>query len=165
MSTKFRIKIGAFEVECEGSEEFVKNELLKLCSSVSELSKESDFVVPPEQIEAPKQHEQAKKHHPKSKIQMTTGTIVSKLGGKNAPGLILAACAHLLITQGKKTAMRQEILEQMKTATGHYKKSMGGNMTSLLSVLVKNGKLNEVSKDTYSLPETLRAEMEAKLVN
>lgn len=163
MSTKFRIKIGTFEVECEGSEEFVKNELLKLCSSVSEFSKESDFVVPPEKTEAPKQHEQAKKHTPKSKIQLTTGNIASKLKSETAPDLILAACAHLMIVQGNETVTRKDILHQMKTAKNHYKKHMGSNLSQSLKTLVGNDKLNEPSTNTYVLPDQIRIEMESKL--
>jgi hypothetical protein len=53
----------------------------------------------------------------------------------------------------------------MKTATGFYKSSYSGNLSKILLSLLKEGKLQEVSKDTYTLSVTAVKDIEAKLVN
>ena len=111
MSTKVKIKIGSVEVDFEGSEEFLKSELMKLVTSVSELSKESGMVVHPDEPGLLGQEEG-------KTIQWSTDTIASKLACKTGPDLVLAACAHLKFVIGKTSFKRLEILEDMQTATG-----------------------------------------------
>jgi len=153
MSTKIRIKIGSVEVDFEGSEEFLKSDLMKLVTSVSELSKESGMVAPPDEPGLLDQKEGE------------TDTIASKLACKTGPDLVLAASAHLAFTDGKKSYTRKEIHEEMKTATGHYKDSFsGGNLTRYFKGLVKKGKLNELTaKDTYALNQKTIKELRQKL--
>ncbi len=145
MSTKVRIKIGSVEIDFEGSEEFLKSELMKLVSSLSELSKESGMDTPPDEPGLPGQEDGIT-------IQWSTDTIASKLACKTGPDLVLAACAHLKFAIGKTSFKRLEILEDMQTATGHYKDSFASNLTYYLKGLIKKDKLNELTaKDTYAL--------------
>jgi len=158
MSTKVKIKIGSVEVEFEGSEEFLKSELMKLVSSVSELYKESSLVIPPGGTGMPSNEEG-------KTIQWDTDTIASKLACKTGPDLVLAASAHHAFAAGKKSYNRKEIHEEMKTATGHYKESFsGGNLTRYFKSLVKKGKLNElVAGKTYALSQKTFMELRQKL--
>lgn len=162
MSSKIKIKVGPIEVECEASEEFIKNELLKMLSSVSELYKESDLTIA---NETPPLGEKGKGAPSNAKISWSTGTIASKLNSKTGADLIIASCAHLAFVAGKKSFTREEIHNKMKTATGSYKKTYSPNLSSYLQTLVKNDKLNELSeKDTYALNESHRKKLEKQLV-
>jgi hypothetical protein len=157
MSIKIRIKIGAIEVEFEGSEEFLKSELMKLVSSVSELSKEGGLAITHGEpgVSVQKEGEFAK---------LTTRTIASRLNSNTGPDLIIAACAHLKLVEGKVSFTRKEILNDMKTATGYYQTSYRDNLTSYLKTLINNKKLNETSKDTFELGETTRKDLVTRLV-
>ena len=51
----------------------------------------------------------------------------------------------------------------MKEAKGHYKASMGSNLTTNLRSPVKNKRLNETASGTYALAAGERDEMEQLL--
>lgn len=163
MSSKIKIKIGSVEVEFEGSEEFLKDELLKLTSSVLELYRESGLVAGEGETFEPSLEEKEKNALKVGKIQGTTGTIASKLNCTAGKCLIIAACAHLTFVAHHQSFTRKEILDKMKTAKNHFKTSYRDNLTSYLNTLINEGKLNEISTDTYALREPVRKELEQKL--
>jgi hypothetical protein len=159
MDAKIRIKMGTIEVEYEGSEDFLKGELLSLLSELLRLQKESATILgkpfsPPSDGDG-----EAK---PPQGIQATTTTIAAKLACKSGPDLIIAAALRLTLT-GSKTFSRQTLLDEMKTASGYYKKSFSGNLSHYLQTLVKGGKLFETATDIYVLNEATRKELEAKI--
>ena len=161
MSTKVKIKIGSVEVEFEGSEEFLKSELMTLVSSISDIYKAvpADISAPPPSFHIPNEQEEQK-----TIIQWSTDTIASKLSCKTGPDLVIAACAHLMFVAGKKSFTRKEIHEKMKTATAHYKDSFsGGNLTRYFKSLIKKGTLNELAGKTYALSQKTLTELRQRL--
>ena len=94
---------------------------------------------------------------------MSTTTVATKLSVKSGPDLALAAAARLSIVLGKATFSRKEIHDEMKSATGFYKGTYNNNLTSSLVRLTKEQKLNEQSKDIYTLTPTTKKELVSQL--
>jgi hypothetical protein len=98
MTSTVRIKAGSIEVEFEGSEEYMKDELPALVELLYSLSPADDSDEEEEAVEL-----QATADTSKQKLQMTTNTIAAKLKAKKAGDLILAACGHLALVKGATT--------------------------------------------------------------
>ena len=158
MTSKVKIKAGAIEVEFEGSEEYMKDELPALVELLYSLSPIDEISEEEESIEL-----QASTDTSKQKLQMTTNTIAAKLNAKKGGDLILAACAHLALVKGADTYTRSNILAEMKLATNYYKTTMNKNLSSSLKTLVKQGKLLETSTDTYALHASTKTTIETTL--
>ena len=79
------------------------------------------------------------------------------------PDLIIAAAARMTFVLEKSAFSRQEIIDEMKTASAYYKKSYLGNLTPYINTLMKDGKLLEPSTGTYSLSATAQADLKARL--
>jgi len=163
MSSKIRIKMGPIEVECEGTEAFLKDELPDLLSTVSNLYKESKIGVGDNGGDDPGGGTGGPGQAGVGKIEGTTGTIAAKLQAKSGSDLILAACAHLTFVAKQKTSTRQQIIDQMKSATGYYKKSHSNNLSKNLLGLVQGGKLIEPSSGSYALNAPTRTDLEIRL--
>lgn len=156
MESKIHIKMGPVEVDCEASEAFIKTELLGLVEKLAGFYKSNNI---PEEAKAGK--------NPSGSgppLKLSTGSIAAKLGCKKGPDLVVAAAAHFALSRARDTFTRQELLDEMKTASAFYKKSYSGNLTSHLNGLVKAGKLNEPATGTYSLISAARRDLENRLV-
>jgi hypothetical protein len=158
MTSKIRIKMGAIEVEYEGSEEFLKKELQELLSAVSRLYAQSGASPDGELAVA----------HPgagngSGKVAGTTATIAGKLACKSAPELMIAAAAHLTLVANKAEFSRKELLDQMKSASGYYKASMTNNLGNYVNNRVKAGELVEVRKGHYALSSKKLADLRTSL--
>ncbi len=94
---------------------------------------------------------------------MTVKSIAAKLNVDSGPSLVSAAMASLTIVGNQQTCTRQQIIDEMKEATGYFKPTYRGNLSSSLDGLVKKDVLIEVSKDTYALKETARVDLEQRL--
>jgi hypothetical protein len=158
MTSKVKIKAGSIEVEFEGSEEYMKEELPALVELLYSLSPNEDLADEEESIEL-----QANADTSKQKLQLTTNTIATKLNAKKGGDLVLAACAHLALVKGADTYTRANILAEMKLATNFYKTTMNKNLSSLLKRLAKEGKLLETTTDTYALHANTKASIENTL--
>lgn len=158
MASKVRIKAGAIEVEFEGSEEYMKDELPSLVELLYSLNPSISSEKEEESEELAPSTDQSKK-----KFQMTTNTIAAKLNAKKGGDLVLAACAHLTLVKGADTFTRSNILAEMKLASNYYKETMCSNLSSSLKTLVGSNKLLETSKDTFALQANTKTELEAKL--
>ncbi len=159
MTSKVRIKAGNVEVEFEGSEDYMKDELpslVELLYSLSPSGSASEEDSESESVEAPTDES-------KQKIQMTTNTIASKLSVKSGNDLALAACAHLTFVKGADTFTRSNILAEMKLASNYYKANMSKNLSSSLKALVNQNKILETAKDTYALEATVKDQIGKKL--
>src|SRR5215470_18899909 len=113
--TKLRIKLGAGELEFEGGEQFLKDEvmptiekLLDLVGSRSELRTPSSTDTNGAIIQLPP--ESAASAH-------STSTIATLLKANAASDLAVAAVAHLVLCQRKHRVTRDEILAEMKSAS------------------------------------------------
>ena len=160
MTSKIKIKMGAIEIEYEGSEQFLKDELPELLSAVSNLYKASAPLIDASNVVTGTEVGSDKS----SEIVGTTGTLAAELGGGTGPDLAMSAAARLTFVLKKDKYSRNEILEEMKSASAYYKTSYSSNLTSILNGLIKNKKLMEPAKDTYSLSADSRKSLEAKLV-
>ena len=159
-TAKMRIKMGPIEIDYEGSEDFLKQELPAILTAVSTLHKESGLV-----DESPSGSNSgtgsAMSNQP-APVGMSVTTISAKLGVKTGAELALAAAARLT-RGGSLSFSRQQLLDEMKAATGFYKTTFRSNLSNSLLSLVKEGALQETAKDTYSLSMAKKTEIEAKL--
>jgi len=141
MESKIRIKIGAIEVEFEGSEQFLKKELPDLIKTVSELYKTSSI---------PDEEDNSSGGGAPPKIEMSTGSIATKLGCESGSDLAVAAAAHLTFVKNTPVFKRKDLLSEMKKASAFYKGSYSGNLTKILNQLLKS-EFNEPSSGSYAL--------------
>lgn len=159
LSSKLRIRIGDVEIDFEGTEEFLKQELPELLKTAMELHKAAGS--------PSKSGSVAATSDGKSKSQvpsLTTGSIAAKTKANSGPDLLLAAAAHLTFVAKKETFSRQELLTEMQTASAYYKKSYSGNLSKYLKGAVGD-KLSETAMNSFALTASARTEMETKLVN
>jgi hypothetical protein len=157
MTSKVKIKAGSIEVEFEGSEEYMTDELPALVELLYSLSPVEESVEE-ESVEL-----QASTDTSKQTLQMTTNTIAAKMNAKKGTELILAACGHLALVKGASTYTRSNILAEMKLATNFYKQTMTKNLSSSLKTLVKQNKLLETATDTYALDASAKTAIESTL--
>jgi len=158
MTSKVRIKAGAIEVEFEGSEEYMKEELPALVELLYSLGPLNENGEEEESQELP-----ASSDTSKQKLQLTTNTISAKLNVKKGGELVIAACAHLTLVKGADTFSRSNILAEMKLANNYFKESMSKNLSNTLKVLVKQDKLLETATDRYALQAAVKTTLESQL--
>jgi hypothetical protein len=159
VNSKIRVRNGAFEVEFEGSEDFIKNNLQDFIEC---LPMPKGVVVTPTATVAGIQGT-ANGAAYEGDQTTTTSTIAQKLGGGSGPELALAAVARLVVVLAQPSAARDEILNEMKNATTFYKSSYSGNLSKILGRLVKNGDVNDIGGNRYNLSQTKRASVVAAL--
>jgi hypothetical protein len=159
MSSKLRIKIGAVEIEYEGTEEFLKKELPELLKTAMELHAASGAKTDTETpMDTPGTH--------KGKIgSLTTNSIAAKLNAKSGPDLLLAAAAQLALVAKTEPFSRQQLLISMQGATSYYKKNYSGNLSKILPRALKDEKVSETAANTFALTAATKAELEKKLAN
>lgn len=160
MTSKVRIKAGAIEVEFEGSEDYMKDELPALVELLYSLSPTDDLA---QEEEGESDELAASIDQTKQKLQMTTNTIASKLSVKVGNDLVIAACAHLTFVKGADTFTRANILAEMKLASNYFKATMRKNLSSSLKTLINQGKILETAKDTYALDAALKIQLGTQL--
>lgn len=162
MTSKLRIKMGPIEVEYEGSEDFLKQELPELLQAVTTLYKDSGIAdIQPNPATGTGAGAGARPAGP----QGTTNTYAAKLGGGSGTELALAAAARLRLGLGVQSFSRSKLLEEMRAATSYYKKNYSSNLTKIISTLVTSQKLIEAATGTYSLHATTENELRAKLAS
>jgi hypothetical protein len=160
MSSKIRIKVAHVEVEYEGSEEFLKDGLVDLLQSISDLYPAASAGSPSATNAGGGETAMARSEH---QLEGSINTVAARLKVASGPELITAAIAHLQLVQGKETASRKEITTEMRKASAYFKQSYVGNMTANLQSLVKTSVLNEIGADTYSLTAATRAQIASTL--
>lgn len=163
MSSKLRIKIGEVEIDYEGTEEFLKQELPQLLKTAMELHKAAGIVTKP----AAMGNKGGTSTTDKSggTLALTTSSIAAKLSVASGPELIIAAAAQLTFVAKKETFSRQELLAEMQSASGYYKKTYSNNLSKYLNGTVANQELTETAKNVYALHAKKKAELEAKLAD
>lgn len=162
MNSKIRIKLGAIEVEYEGSEAFLKEELPALLHAVSDLyAKSGGTVVSPEGETST--HSGANINGATS-LEMTTASIASKLAVNSGPQLVLAAAAHLRFVKNLDKFPRKQLIEQMRSASSFFKESYVSNLSKTIKVLMKENKLNEPSNEVYALTHAAEQDLRSRLV-
>ena len=161
MPSKIRIKMGAVEIEYEGTDEFLKEELLDMIKAVAEMYREA---AEDSGFGSGDESGSGAGGSDASQVEGTTNQIATALGGvSKGADLILAAGVKLHFVAGKDTFTRKELLDEAKTATKFYKKSYGSNLSSILQTLVGSS-FNEPSANTYALTDSATSAAKAKLV-
>jgi hypothetical protein len=164
MTSKIRIKMGAIEVEYEGSQEFLKKDLQELLSAVAQLYTQSGCgTEDKDDVGDRGEDNDTGRRSRKSTLSGTTATIAGKLGAKSAPDLIIAAAAHLALVANKSEFSRKELHEQMKGASGYYKNNMQKNFTNYLNNRLKAGELVEPRTGHYALSSDKVTELRKSL--
>jgi len=129
--SKIKIKMGPIELEYEGSEGFLKEELPDLLAAVSKLYTDTGGRLTAASAPNPAAGLQA----PAGNLQLTTGTIAGRLRCDSGSDLIRAAAARLHLGLGQASFTRQQVLEQMQQAPTYYKATYSNNLSKYLSAL------------------------------
>ncbi|NVK08492.1 MAG: hypothetical protein HWD89_05525 [Tenacibaculum sp.] len=164
MNHNIRIKIGSIEIEYEGTEDYLKNDLPSLIDKLVALKG-----IPMEEPATESNNgndenaNDTKDVANNTQLQMSINSISAKLNVKSGSDLIIAACAHLVLVQNRETFQRQDILNEMKKASNYFKSSHRGNLTTSLKTLVTNHKLIERKTGTYALPATTLKSLKSTL--
>lgn len=169
--TNLWVKLGAAEIRYEGSETFLKDEVMpNIVERILEMVHErAELQKPPPvmQIEGQKAPLQSPAPAGNDSLQqrqdLSTTTIATLIGTEKAGDLAIAAAAHLISVKGAQSATREEILAEMRGATAFFKASMVNNLSNTLKKLVRDDRLRLVASDTYSLSHKERQAIEAKL--
>jgi len=160
--SKIRIKIDEVEVEYEGSDSFLKDELPALLDKVYALAGAQPASASKKHPNKDADNSGGKKNTANGSVG-TTSSIAADFSAKTGPDLALAAGARLAIGLGRDSFTRDDLLTEMKSATTFYQKNYSGNLTKMLVGLVKAKKFREISKDTYSLSAATKTDLEARL--
>lgn len=155
MTSKLRLKLGRIEVEFEGTEEFIKQDLLPL------LQKAKDLVGAIE--DSPPDDETQQKKTPTNFKDLTTSMISAQLGVDSGPELIVAALAKRCIVDKAAKVSRKELTAEMRTASTYFKDTYVGNLTKSLNSLIDAKRVNDLGSDNYSLHASEQAAVEKKL--
>lgn len=98
-------------------------------------------------------------------LNITTDTIANITNAQSGTDLIMAAAAQLHLSQGKPKFTRQELVNEMRTAPGHFKETFINNLSKYLVGLTKADRLRLVGQNTYALSNKERQVMEAAIAN
>lgn len=164
MTAKVRIKAGPVEFEYEGETELGVSDIKDLFTHIETLFKVPVLAEGGEshagaQLPPPAQ---AKPNGNGPPQKLHVNSVATKLKAKTGPDVAVAAAAALQIFEQKETFTRAELLDTMKKATMHYKDSMSGNLTNILTTLV-GSKFNQISDGVYSLAADAYHSLEEQL--
>jgi hypothetical protein len=150
---KLVLKCGDIDVEYEGPEEFLKEELPKLLKAVSDLRS------------AGTARKQASSETLKggADAEASVSTLAQRLSVSNGPDLIVAA-ALSLVRSGIESFDRKQLRVKMRAAKTFFKATYANNFDNYLARLVKNGRLNHSGGDNYALPKNEQTALETRLV-
>lgn len=157
--SKVKIKVGQIEVEFEGSEEFIKNELVQMVDAISKMHIAKIIPTPPSQ-------------NPANSENSSNGgkgwgvtTYAANMKVQTGTDLIIATCAYLTFEMEKGTFSRKEVLEEMKGATSYFKANYSKNLSRYFDQLVKNGDLVITSTKLFALSANKKSALEQLLAN
>ncbi|MCA8114952.1 hypothetical protein [Burkholderia cepacia] len=179
-TSKIRIKLGAIEVEYEGSETFLKEELPALLSAVSDLYQKSqagnfpnddglDSLGGSAPANGAGNLNGAAGMNGAAGAQGTpsvgtTTSIAARLKVNSGPELVIAAAARLTLGEERSVFTRKQLIAEMKSAPNYYKENYLKNLSSTIHRLLKDGKLNEPSTGNLTLTASYKSELESRLV-
>jgi hypothetical protein len=156
LNTKLKIRIGEVEIDYEGTEKFLKQEVPQLLKTTMELHMASGAT----------QGNDLDKRTGGKLLSLTTNSIAAKLGSKSGSSLLTAAAARLALVEKKEPFSREQLLAEMKSATSYYKINYSANLSSYIkTALQKRGPLSETAKNSYSLNAAARKDLEKKLAD
>ncbi|WP_157956685.1 hypothetical protein [Salinicola halimionae] len=163
MTSKIKIRIGQIEIEYEGSEEFLKEELPDLLKAVTALHKEAGGSLPTNVPESDSAASSKTAAAFDGSNLGTTNSIAAKLSAKTGSELAIAAAARLVLGTGLEQFNRKQLLQEMQNATQYYKSSYGSNLSKTIRTLVGDHRFIERAKDTYALKADMLKTLESQL--
>jgi len=163
LTSKLRIRIGEVEIDYEGTEEFLKQELPQLLKTAMELHNAAGSALGGDSDG--KRKAGAGAGGSKNVASLTTGSIAAKIGAKSGSDLLLAAAGHLVLVKKIEPFSRAELLSEMKGATAYYKKNYSTNLSSYLKTALKDGPLSETAKNSFTLTAAARKDLEKRLAD
>ena len=147
-TSKIKIKLGAIEVEYEGSETFLKEELPALLTAVADLYQKSQPDAPSTTavdatgdnapINGTMNPNGAANGNGASLNIGTTTSIAARLKVQSGPDLALAAAARLTFGDGRSVFTRKQLISEMKSAPNYYRESYLKNLSSTIHRLLKD---------------------------
>jgi hypothetical protein len=158
-TTKIRLRFGSVEIEYEGSEGFLKENVPGLLAEFASLAERAPVQV--SRIVGAAGSDSATLST--GTFDFSTNTIASVTGAKTGPDLAMAAAAYLTLTKGADKFARKELLAEMQGATTFYNQSYSGNLSKILNGLAKGKRLNLVGNNTYALTRGEREAFASKL--
>ncbi len=163
--SKIRIKVGSMELEYEGDPAFLDGGIEKLFVTMADLAgKVPDE--PARSFEMPSEKSGSDKSSlGNTDLSFSTNTIAAHLNSSSGPDLVICAIAQLELVQDKASSTRSEILTEMKNATTYYKETYSKNLTTSFETLLRNKRINQIVKGTYSLSANERKDLEAKVAD
>lgn len=163
MSSKLRIRIGEVEIDYEGTEEFLKQELPQLLKTAMELHKAAGPSSPASDSKKGKAGVAAAAS---GVLSLATNSIAVRLGVKSGSDLLKAAAACLALVNKTEPFSRQQLLREMQSATAYYKSTYGSNLTKYLrNAIQKDGPLSQTAQNAYALKAAARADLEKNLAD
>ncbi|WP_413585635.1 hypothetical protein [Bdellovibrio sp. HCB274] len=145
MTAKIILKMGDLEFNFEGSENFIKEELVELMTSIKGLLEyENKKIV----------KSNAFASGAASSVQQTLGinSVAQKLKVKDGKDLVLASAAKISIFGEKIKFTSKDLLLEMRSAVSYFKESYATNLNRQINRMTKEGILNDVGGGYYSLP-------------
>lgn len=158
--SKIKIKVGQIEVEFEGSEEFIKNELVQMVEAISGMHIAK---LPP--ATPPSQNPANSETFSNGAKGWGVTTYAANLKVQTGTDLIIATCAYITLENGKGTFSRKEVLDEMKEATSYFKANYTKNLSRYFDQLVKNGDLVITSSKLFALSANKKSALEQLLAN
>jgi hypothetical protein len=146
MEAKIKLRAKGIELECEGPIDFIKKELPVLLKTLTGVLAEAKLS---------EEEESSSVRFPRVGLAVagTTKSLAAKLKATSGPGLFKAAMAHLQLVKKKEMPSRQEILDEMRTATTIYRKAFSNNLTKTIAKLLSTQEINEPKTGHFSLSE------------
>lgn len=164
MSSKLRIRIGEVEIDYEGTEEFLKQELPQLLKTAMELHKAAGSA-PGGDTGEKRRAGTGGAAAANAVPSLTTGSIAAKIGADSGSDLLLAAAGHLVLVKKTEPFSRAQLLNEMKGATAYYKKNYAANLTGYVRTALKDGPLSETAKNSFTLTAAARKDLEKRLAD
>jgi hypothetical protein len=164
LQVKVLWKLGNIEMQYEGNESFLTTGLPRLFQELLEIYKSGSKNGELEPPELPIDTEKPNINIPSNK-ELDVNTIAAKLQMKGRKNLVMAACLHLVLVDGKVVFSRDEILNAMKTATHFYNANSHKSLSQYVISLVNQGYLLERSQGVYAIHGERLKELETTLAN
>jgi hypothetical protein len=158
-TSKVRVKLGQLEVECEGTEEFLKDELPKLLDAFLKLQPK----VPPAVDRPTAGLPDSAGTAGGTGLDFSMPEFANRLEAETAAQLMTAAGAFLMLVKKQVPFKRKELLETMKLASSQFKPAMTSNFDTTKKKLLKEGVFNEPNKGEFTVKAPTLATLKAKL--
>jgi hypothetical protein len=156
---KVRLRLGSVEIDYEGPEGFLKENVPALLTEISHLA-----CATPVQVTGGRSPVMAEiSRSDTGLLDFSTNTIASLIEAKTGPDLAMAAAAHLSLAKGQDRFTRSDLLGEMQGAATFYNQSYSGNLSKILNGLTKRKRLNLVGNNTFALTRSERESFTAKL--